>query len=48
MLAIELAYVIWELSADIKSISQAFRFWDLTYRVDGNNVFGVLQFKTRC
>jgi len=47
MFAIELAYVIWELSTDIKSISQAFRFWDLTYQVDGNNVFGVLQFETR-
>lgn len=46
-LAIELAYVVWELSADIKAISRAFSFWDLSYRVDSNNVFGVLQFETR-
>lgn len=47
MLAVQLAQFIIHVSADIQSVSMGLRLWDLTFRTDRNNIFGVLQFETR-
>ena len=45
-MAVQLAHFIFRASGDIRSFLAGARLWDLTFRVDRNNVFGALQFKT--
>jgi hypothetical protein len=44
--AIQLARFILEITSDIHSISDNVALWDLTFRIDQNNVLGALQFET--
>ena len=46
MLAVQLARFVFQVSADVQSVSAGLKLWDLTFRVDHNNVFGALQFET--
>lgn len=47
MLSVQLAQFVFRMVADIRSVSTRMKLWDLTFRVDRNNVFGTLQFETR-
>ena len=47
MLSMQLARFVLHVSADIWSIAEGLKLWDLTFRVDHNHVFGTLQFETR-
>lgn len=44
--AIQLSLFILQVSEDVAAVSTDLTFRDLTYRVDHNNVFGVLQFRS--
>ena len=43
----QLARFVLRVSADIRSVAEGLKLWDLTFRVDHNHVFGTLQFETR-
>jgi hypothetical protein len=47
MLAVQFARFVVCVSTNFQSRHSGMKLWDLTFRVDDNHIFGLLQFETR-